>query len=336
MSVRLWSIKDVLNICLQNEILLSPASIHRTCDFRPHMRMYVDPAIKLIKHALEQLKVEVLADTDKFRELMESLSTEDHEIYDASFRKSINEKLGGDPTTYSSMLTRCSNLRAGCQLREVMQQPTSQLIPLVFETVENIPAYKKVIQETVDIAKGVIEKAAEAARLAGHGHSRESDPIKVIYRPNDQTKSPYRMIEKSLTKGPNPNYPDVSKVFDVFGCIIDCANYNSIGAVVDAFSVRHTRGNIKICRVKDRWTFPSSGGWRDLMLNLQINDIVFEVQIVLRSMLVARTSMDAHKAYNQFRSFAEVFQLLSTSPKKTKKKIQLVLKISIGFRPLNP
>ena len=52
-----------------------------------------------------------------------------------------------------------------------------------------------------------------------------------------------------------------------------------------------------------------------MMVNLDVNGVVFEVQIVLRSMLVARTSMDAHAAYNQFRSFAEVFDLLGIPQK---------------------
>lgn len=136
----------------------------------------------------------------------------------------------------------------------------------------------------------------------------------TVYRPHDQTKAPYRIIEKSLTKGPNQEYPDCSKVLDVFGCLIDCADYNSMAAVVAAFSARHTAGELQLSRIKDRWSEPSAGGWRDLMLNVVINDVVFEVQVVLHAMLVARTALDAHKAYNQFRSFGEIFDLLDLDP----------------------
>ena len=49
------------------------------------------------------------------------------------------------------------------------------------------------------------------------------------------------------------------------------------------------------------------------MLNLVVNGIVFEVQIVHSRMLNARTGMDAHEAYRDFRSFTEIFGLLGLS-----------------------
>jgi ankyrin repeat protein len=138
--------------------------------------------------------------------------------------------------------------------------------------------------------------------------------MNIIYRPVDQTKSPYRMVEKALTKGPNREYPDCSQILDVFGCIIECHDYAAMAAVVDAFVDQHKSGAVSIARMKDRWKNPSEGGWRDLMLNIVVNGkVVFEVQVVLHAMLVARSAMEAHTAYNQFRSFAEVFGLLELS-----------------------
>jgi hypothetical protein len=46
------------------------------------------------------------------------------------------------------------------------------------------------------------------------------------------------------------------------------------------------------------------------MLSIVVIGVVFEVQVVLHAMLTARSTMDAHTACNQFRSFAEVFGLL--------------------------
>merc|ERR1712195_51955 len=73
-------------------------------------------------------------------------------------------------------------------------------------------------------------------------------------------------------------------------------------------------GELQLTRVKDRWTNPSGGGWRDLMLDLVINGISFAVQVVHSKMLAARKGLDAHKAYNQFRSFAEIFDMLDLDP----------------------
>ena len=42
--------------------------------------------------------------------------------------------------------------------------------------------------------------------------------------------------------------------------------------------------------------------------------VVFEIQVVLTAMLNARRSMDAHRTYNQFRCFVEVFALLGIDP----------------------
>ena len=51
------------------------------------------------------------------------------------------------------------------------------------------------------------------------------------------------------------------------------------------------------------------------MLNLVIDGVVFEVQVVHSKMLGARKGMDAHKAYNQFRSFVEMFDMLDFDTK---------------------
>jgi hypothetical protein len=71
------------------------------------------------------------------------------------------------------------------------------------------------------------------------------------------------MVEKALTKGANREYPDCSKILDVFGCIIDCQDYAAMAAVVDAFTDQYKSGgvNISIARMKDRWdTRPMVGG----------------------------------------------------------------------------
>ena len=167
-------------------------------------------------------------------------------------------------------------------------------MPLILMVRENVPAYKAIVISVVD--------------------SCGLDIRQVIVSFRHETKAPYRVIEKSLTKGPNPDYPDVSKVLDVFGCLINCTDYVSMAAVVKAFATKHKNGELQLTRVKDRWTDPSGGGWRDLMLNLVINGIVFEVQIVHSKMLAARKGLDAHKAYNQFRSFAEIFGMLDLDP----------------------
>ena len=145
-------------------------------------------------------------------------------------------------------------------------------------------------------------KAAVATVLAAAG----APGTAASYR--ELTKSLYRMIEKALTKGPRKaeGEADFSQILDVFGCLVVCPTYPEMAAVLGALIAQHKSGDLRVCRIKDRWTHPSSGGWRDLMLNVVVNGVVFEVQIVLQAMLTARKGLDAHKAYNHC--------LLYTSP----------------------
>ena len=299
LSERLAPIRDVLSLCVQTELQFATPALHTTCDFHPYQHLYLDPAIKLISAELEVVQANISTNPDLYRTLLASLSTEDRKIYNSSFEKSINVDLSGDQVAHAAMLERCAALKSECEFVSVDKQPTSDLIPLVLMVRGEIPAYKTIVE-------GVIAQAA--ATISG------TMPLVTIYRPGDQTKSPYRMVEKALTKGPNREYPDCSQILDVFGCIIDCQDYVAMAAVVDAFADQHKSGTVSIARMKDRWNTPSEGGWRDLMLNIVVNGkVVFEVQVVLRAMLAARSAMDAHKAYNQFRSFAEVFGLLELS-----------------------
>ena len=242
------------------------------------------------------MKDQVAADPNKYRHLLSHLSTADKTIYVECFGKTIHRSLGGHEAeaAYKAMLQKVAELKSGCKLVAVHVQPTSELMPLILMVRENIPAYKAIVADVV-----------ESCGLS-------SQQVVVSFR--HETKAPYRIIEKSLTKGPNPDYPDCSKVLDVFGCLINCTDYVCMAAVVSAFAAKHKSGELQLTRVKDRWTSPSGGGWRDLMLNLVINGIVFEVQIVHSKMLAARKGLNAHKAYNQFRSFAEIFDLLDLDP----------------------
>lgn len=300
LSDRLVALKNVLNICLQFELTFPPPTISNI-DFGLHMQMHVDPAIAIIVQGLDAMKAQVAANPDKYQQLLVDLSKADLRIYDETFSKTVNAQLGGDEPAYIAMLQQCTDLKTQCTVDGGGVQPTTELIPLVLAVRKQIPLFQAAVSLTV----------AQAAADSGGNAA----PTSIIYRPHNETKAPYRIIEKALIKGPNKQYPDCSKVLDIFGCMIVCADYISMAAVISAFAVRHksrgakrTSGHmLQLCRIKDRWAKPSSGGWRDVMLNVVVGGVIFEVQIVLHAMLVARTALDAHKAYNQFRSFAEIF-----------------------------
>lgn len=66
----------------------------------------------------------------------------------------------------------------------------------------------------------------------------------------------------------------------------------------------HSRSWV-VCRMKDSWTGLSKAGWRDYKVNVVFSGIVFEIQVVLESMMTARTKLDGHLAYNEFRFLYE-------------------------------
>lgn len=66
----------------------------------------------------------------------------------------------------------------------------------------------------------------------------------------------------------------------------------------------HSRG-WDVCRMKDSWTGLSKAGWRDYKVNVVFSGIVFEIQVVLDGMMTARTKLDGHLAYNEFRFLYE-------------------------------
>lgn len=343
---RVASLKDVLEICLATELALTPPRIHSSCNFKPHMQTYVDPAIELIKSELEYLKADVASNPEAYRQLLLATTANAQKVYQLAFSASVNEPNGGDPAAYSRMMRHTAALESECRIlgKQRQQQPTSELIPLVLLIRENIPAFKHAVKAVVAQARQLVastseqrqraavatERPAAAAALTAGRRPRSS--IALRYRQNDQTKSPYRIIEKSLTKGPMQGYPDVRKVLDVFGCIIECADYDAMAAVVHGFLTMHSGGGqdagdaraevgaVVICRVKDRWLRPLANGWRDLILNVEVNGAaIFEVQVVLRAMVEAQTAAGlgpSHKggehshSHKQVRCFTEVFALI--------------------------
>lgn len=299
LSEHLSPIKEILSIGFQMELQFATESLHASCDFIAYSDLYLAPIIQVIKNGLDALKDRVIAEPDRYRELLSALKTNDKAIYDATHKKSIERRGGGDPVGYAKMLERCKALQDECVFAGVDRQPVKHLIPLVLMTRERIPAYKAVITRILAEAKDSCPSIVFE--------------VKPIYRLGDQTKSPYRMFEKALTKGPDRDYPDCSNIFDVFGCIIECVDYTMMTAVVDAFAEQHKNGAIQMVRVKDRCTKPTEGGWRDFMLNIVIDGVVFEVQVVHQAMRTVRSTLKAHAAYDQFRCFSEVFALLGLS-----------------------
>jgi len=88
----------------------------------------------------------------------------------------------------------------------------------------------------------------------------------------------------------------------------------TIGAIAEALRALQDAGLIEVRRIKDRFTQPSGGGWRDLMVNLVVLGSdgavrhVCEVQVAHEMMLTARKSLPGHEVYAVQRNAAEFIE----------------------------
>ena len=68
---------------------------------------------------------------------------------------------------------------------------------------------------------------------------------------------------------------------------------------------------LSLVRIKERFAqSPSPGGWRDLMLNIELAKPphICELQVVHHEMLVARNGLPGHSVYNAVRNCTELLE----------------------------
>ena len=99
------------------------------------------------------------------------------------------------------------------------------------------------------------------------------------------------------------------RVCDVVRGMLVAHDMAAVGAIASAMVALSERGVVQVVRIKDRFTVPSAGGWRDLMINFLVcpngmgEDSEFdrrhvcEVQIAHHMMLTARKGLPGHAIY---------------------------------------
>ena len=129
----------------------------------------------------------------------------------------------------------------------------------------------------------------------------------VACDPPAALKKVARIVEKVVALG------SPARVFDVLRCLVVVDDMAlaaaALGRVVGDAA-------LDVVRVKERFVAkPAAGGWRDALVNARFagDDVVFEVQIVHRELLVARRGLPGHAIYNRVRTARETLEKMGLS-----------------------
>ena len=86
----------------------------------------------------------------------------------------------------------------------------------------------------------------------------------------------------------------------------------------DLSQARGLTQRIRLLRIKDRFSTPTSGGWADVLVNFVFEDDatkhVAELQLQHESMLLVRKEGGGHQDYNEFRSAFELLEAVGKEP----------------------
>ena len=111
-----------------------------------------------------------------------------------------------------------------------------------------------------------------------------------------------------------------AKIFDFVRDMFEGDDMEALAELLDLIA---KSDEIEVVRVKDRFSYPSPGGWRDAMINYRVkgHQHICEVQIVHSKMLVARKELGGHEEYAAERSAREILEYLAGEGNEKARKI---------------
>merc|ERR1712232_385788 len=114
------------------------------------------------------------------------------------------------------------------------------------------------------------------------------------------------IIEKAA-----PQRMDADTVCDITRAMVTCKTFKDHCHLIGYTSTSASDGAIMLERMKQRYEHPSTGGWRDIMINVSFPDEgtrhICEVQIVHEKMVLLRSG-DGHGDYNACHAAAELLE----------------------------
>ena len=127
-----------------------------------------------------------------------------------------------------------------------------------------------------------------------------------LKEPAQPLKKMSRVVQKSAFDPDNANGA-TDMVLDVVRDMIEVTSLSAAATVVEQLL---KTAEIKVVRMKDRFSYATPDGWRDVLVNFQLVDDenchVMEVQIVHKAMQTARSQLPGHFVYSRVRSATEL------------------------------
>ena len=186
-----------------------------------------------------------------------------------------------------------------------VEQPQKDVAELFQAASTAKPAFDQVLRDVERSSREAARAEAEAASDAEG--AADADAIALSLPAT--LKKVGRVVEKAaLRRG---RRGDVSGVKDVVRAMVRVRRFAHVCIVLLAV---HRHAGCRVVRIKERYfEMPSGGGWRDLMINIEI-DIgggavhICEVQVVHEMMLMARKALPGHAVYNRVRNATELLE----------------------------
>lgn len=156
--------------------------------------------------------------------------------------------------------------------------------------------FERVMQKAAevhpDFVNGVedVGKALHASKATSVNDAYSGTGVKVLV---GNIKSADRVIEKALKE----NYGDLDALRDIVRATIVVDTLDEVDGVVDKL-----KEHFHVFSDRDRFTYPTSAGYRDRTLNVSLKDqFPAEIQVQVRAMMKAKETL-GHQYYEEMRS----------------------------------
>ena len=129
-------------------------------------------------------------------------------------------------------------------------------------------------------------------------------------------KMPLKRMARAIEKAELTSNSSPERLLDIVRDMLIAQSMSEVGEVVQRLMACDV---IELVRLKDRFEFRASGGWRDVLINYRVigdeKKHICEVQVVHRDMYLARSQLPGHAVYSHVRIAVELLESIGMQHK---------------------